>query len=203
MNFPILSFLWTSGQCQECGYAYSIRYPIVEFLNAVLFFVVWTIYGWHPQLIIFWGLSSTLLAMSFIDLEFRIIPDELSLGGWAVAIVIALLGVFQFPLSASESIFGSLFGYFSFWILSKLYAFFTAEEGLGGGDVKLMGLIGAVLGFRGVLTTILLGSLLGSLIGILFIIIFKKSKKFPIPFGPFLAVGAYAAIFRLDELWWP
>lgn len=203
MNIPVIGFLCNGGRCRACGYAYSIRYPIVELLNAFIFFVLWSIYGWQPELVIYCALASTLIAISFIDLEFKIIPDVLSKGGWILAVILSLIGAFRFPLSFSESVIGSLFGYFSFWSLSRLYAFFAAEEGLGGGDVKLMGLIGAVLGFRGVLTTILLGSLLGSIVGVVTIMVLHKTKKFPIPFGPFLAVGAFASMFHLDSLWWP
>lgn len=203
MNIPVLSFILNGGACSKCGHHYSARYPSVECLNAVLFFVIWSMYGWKSESAVYGAFSSLLLAMSFIDLEFRIIPDAISLGGWSVALFLSITGAAHLPISGIESVAGSLFGYILFWTLSRAYAFLTGEEGLGQGDVKLMGLIGAVLGFRGVLTTILVGSLLGALVGVSAILIFKRTKKFPIPFGPFLALGAYAALFRLDEIWWP
>jgi leader peptidase (prepilin peptidase)/N-methyltransferase len=201
-NIPVVSFLITGGRCSHCGYAYSIRYPIVEALTAVLFFSVYAVYGWTMATVMFSLFVAALLAMSFIDLEFRIIPDSISIGGWIVALVISLLNVPGYPLDFVSSLLGSIAGFAGFWILSRGYYFLTSEEGLGGGDIKLMGFIGAVLGIKGVITTILVGSLLGSVVGILFMVVYKKSKRFPIPFGPFLAVGALVAVYQLDLLWW-
>lgn len=177
---------------------------------------LWSIYGWAwlaLAMILFVG---GLVALSFIDLDFRIIPDSISLGGWAVALIAIALGFHQLPLhtlpilteswglgSLGQAMVSSIFGYGVFWILSRVYLALRGEEGLGGGDVKLMGLIGAVLGLQGVLTTILVGSLLGSMMGLYLVVFGEKTKHFPIPFGPFLALGALASVFQLDGWLWP
>lgn len=203
MNLPIVGFLLSRGMCSKCGHAFSVRYPVIEALNAILYFVVFSIYGWTLSSLVFSLFTSALLAMSFIDLEFKIIPDSISLGGWALATVVAALGFSNYPIDLIGSVLGGLAGYGSFWVLSRAYSFIVGEEGLGGGDVKLMGFIGALLGIKGVVVTILVGSLLGTVVGIIFIFGMKKTKKFPIPFGPFLALGALAAVFQIDLLWWP
>lgn len=202
MNIPLLSFFYTSGSCVRCGYFYSGRYPMIEFLTGVVFVAVWSVYGWSASAIFFSGFSALLLAMSFIDLEFRIIPDSMSLGAWGVAWILALLGVQFFPIPLNESLFGAVVGFGLFWMLSRGYYWFSGEEGLGGGDVKLMGLVGAVLGLHGVITTILVGSVLGALVGGVLVFGMRKGRRFPIPFGPFLAMGALVSVFRLDgQLW--
>ena len=202
MNIPVLSFMLSGGQCSHCGYAYSFRYTIVELLTGILFLSLYSMYGWSMDCLIFSLFASVLVVMSFIDLEFRIIPDAISLGGWAVALILSLIQIPHYPIDFLPSLLGSLAGFVGFWSLSRLYYLVNLEEGLGGGDVKLMGFIGAVIGIKGVVTTILVGSFLGSLIGILFMIFFKKTKRFPIPFGPFLAIGALAALFQLDRIFW-
>jgi len=215
-NIPLISFLLNRGMCGSCGHPYSFRYFFIELLMGVLSVGVWSMYGWTAltaALILFVAL---LVAISFIDLDFRLIPDELSLGGWAVALLAIAFGFTSFPLyssdllseawglgSLAQAIVSSLFGFGIFFILSRVYYLLRGEEGLGGGDVKLMGLVGAVLGLQGVLTTILIGSLLGSFLGIFLVLKGGKTRHFPIPFGPFLALGALAAVFRLDALIWP
>ncbi|MBN8554230.1 MAG: prepilin peptidase [Deltaproteobacteria bacterium] len=202
MNIPVFSFMASGGQCSHCGYAYSFRYTMVELLTAVLFLSIYSAYGWSVECLIFSLFAAALVVMSFIDLEFRIIPDTISLGGWAVALGLSLIQIPHYPIDFLPSLLGSLTGFVGFWGLSRLYYLVNLEEGLGGGDVKLMGFIGAVIGIQGVITTILVGSLLGSLVGILFMVFFKKTKRFPIPFGPFLAVGALVAVFQLDRIFW-
>jgi len=203
MNIPILSFLLTGGSCGYCGIAYSVRYPVVEGMTALLFVAVWSVYQMNVTMAFLAAFSAVLIAISFIDLEFRLIPDSLSLGGWAVALLISMFGFSHYPVSFQEALIGSLAGAAGLWIVSRLFYFVTKEEGLGGGDIKLMGLIGAVLGVQGVITSIFVGSVLGSLVGLIFImLIMKKSKRFPIPFGPFLAIGALVNLFQLDQIFW-
>lgn len=200
-NIPILGFLKSAGQCQKCGHPYSVRYLLIELLTALLFLAVWAQYGWSEKTILISAFVGALIAMTFIDLEFRIIPDSISLGGWFVALVFAALQVPDFPLSLSDAIIGSAVGYGFFWIASRVFYWKTQEVGLGEGDVKLMGFIGAFVGFSGVLTTILVGSILGVAVGLTLMLVQGKGRRYPIPFGPFLALGALVSIFGLD-FWW-
>jgi leader peptidase (prepilin peptidase) / N-methyltransferase len=202
MNIPLLGFFFSRGLCSKCGTPFSSRYPMVEFLTGMLFVAVWAQYGWSLAGVVFWLFVSVLIAMSFIDLDFRIIPDRLSIGGWAIAICLAALQHPEYPITLMQAVIGSAVGYGSFFLLSHLFYFLTHEEGLGGGDVKLMGLIGAVTGIEGALTSVMVGAFLGSIVGVFFIVALKKTKQFPIPFGPFLAVGSLVSVFRLDEFFW-
>jgi len=153
-NFPLLGYLKSWGQCTKCGASFSSRYFWIELLAAILSVAVWSVYGWTWSTLVFAAFALTLLAVTFIDLELKIIPDELSFGGWAVALLVTALAPQLVRLSLLESVIGSFVGYGFFWIVSRLYQFFRHEDGLGGGDVKLMGFIGAVLGLQGVFTTI-------------------------------------------------
>jgi len=203
MNIPVFSFLLTGGCCLHCGMAYSSRYPVVEALTAVLFFSVWTIHGWTFTSLLFCSFSAALLAITFIDLEFRIIPDSLSIGGWLIALALAALSIPGYPIDFVSSVVGSLVGFGSFWLLGRLYYWLTYREGLGGGDVKLMGFIGAVIGIQGVVTTILVGSIAGTISAGVYMAFFKKTRHYPIPFGPYLAIGALIVVFGLDRIFWP
>ncbi len=198
MNIPILSYLISAGRCTRCGAIYSIRYLIVEILTALFFVAIYLYFGMTLQSLLVAVLVCILISASFIDLELKIIPDEISFGGWAFFLFTALLGRGIFGIEILESISGAALGFGSFWILSRSYYFVMGEEGLGGGDVKLMGLIGAALGVNGVITTVLIGSLLGAVISLILILLLKKGRRFPVPFGPFLASGALVAIFELD-----
>lgn len=202
MNIPVLSFLWSGGACVSCGHRFSSRYLFVELLTAFLFGAVASIYGWTALTFLYCSFVAALIAMTFIDLELRIIPDLISIGGWAIALLLSLLQISWYPIGLVESIVGSLVGYLTFWIVSRGFYFVTHEEGLGGGDIKLMGFVGAVLGWKGAVSTIVVGNLLGLVVGLIAIFFFQKTRRSPIPFGPFLAMGSLIHLFKLDEAWW-
>lgn len=201
-NLPILGFLFSKGRCKKCGIPFSSRYLWIEVLSAVMTFAIWSTYGWTFSSLIMGSFALSLIAISFIDLDLKIIPDELSLGGWAVVLILTALSPQYFRLSLMEAVVGGIVGYGFFWIISRLYAFVRHEEGLGGGDVKLMGFVGAILGVQGVVTTVFVGALVGSLVGVFFVLVRGKTKHFPIPFGPFLAMGALVSLFHLDGWFW-
>jgi leader peptidase (prepilin peptidase)/N-methyltransferase len=202
MNIPVLSFLFSGGACVKCGHRFSARYAMVELLTCILFVAITACYGWSAQTLLYCLFAAALLAMTFIDLELKIIPDQISIGGWVVAMLLAALQIGWYPLSFFDALIGSLVGYFIFWIVSRVFYFVTHEEGLGGGDIKLMGFVGAMLGWQGAVSTIVVGNVLGLVVGIISIICLKKSRRTPIPFGPFLAMGALVHLLRLDQWWW-
>jgi leader peptidase (prepilin peptidase)/N-methyltransferase len=179
-----------------------MRYAIVELVTALLFVAVASSYGWSAQAFLYAAFSACLIAITFIDLELRLIPDELSLGGWGVALLAALFQAPWYPIGFMDALLGSMAGYFIFWIVSRGFYLITQEEGLGGGDVKLMGFVGAVLGWKGALTTIIVGNFMGLFVGLVLIFFLKKTRKSPIPLGPFLAMGAFVHLFHLDQWWW-
>lgn len=215
-NIPVLGFFLCGGMCKKCGRPFSIRYAFIEMLTGVFALAVYSVFGWTITALFMFAFVSILIAVSFIDLDLKLIPDSLSLGGWAAALLLIFVAPKEFGISflntpLSElgmSIFlqaalSSVVGYGLFWILARAYYFLRKEEGLGGGDLKLMGLVGAVLGFQGIITTLLVGSALGALIGIGNILIKGRSKHSPIPFGPFLSIGAALSALQLDRILWP
>lgn len=200
-NVPILSFLLLRGRCRHCRTSISPRYPVVEALTAVLFMAAQARLGWGPELWIrAWPFMAALVAITFIDFEHRIIPDPLSLGGLAFGLLTCSLDSRMPWISA---VLGAGLGFGTFYFFSWLYHRLTGRSGLGGGDVKLLAMLGAFLGPLGVFVTILISSVFGSLIGI-FWAFFTRQKnvmRTAIPYGPFLVVGGLY-FYLLGELAW-
>jgi leader peptidase (prepilin peptidase)/N-methyltransferase len=207
-NVPLLSFLLLQGRCRVCGKGISYRYPLVELLTGGFF--AWIV--WHLGLTLgaakFCILVAMLIALMFTDLEERILPDEFTLGGLLIGLafapflrvpditahaVLGLMG-FQFParvMSVAESLFGAIIPAGTLWLGGWLYEKFRHKEGLGLGDVKMMAMVGAFLGIRGALLTLILGAISGSLIGIIYIKLTKQDMgTYQLPFGTFLAAAA-------------
>jgi len=190
-NIPMLSWLVLMGLCRDCGAGISSRYFWVEFLTGVLSFGVVTKYGLSIKSLIFLVLVWGLVAITFIDLDFQIIPDEISIGGFLLALVVSPF----MPVEFAGAIIGALVGGGIFYALAVLY-----PGGMGGGDIKLMAAIGAFLGWKMALLTIVVGSIAGSVVGIAAMTLFGKTRKDKIPFGPFLALGALVSIFFGSEM---
>lgn len=206
-NIPVLSYLWLRGRCRECSKPISIRYPVIELLTAMLFMAVFSRFGTTLLLPLRdWPFVAMLVAITFIDLEHRIIPDELSLGG----LVLGLLTAYWVPgLGLLSSLLGAVVGYGFFWLLSWGYFKAKGKMGLGGGDVKLLAMLGAFLGPSAVFHIILISSLLGSVIGISYAGILKSRGQsdslmgVAIPFGPFLVLAALYVYLLGDVLGLP
>jgi leader peptidase (prepilin peptidase)/N-methyltransferase len=201
-NLPIIGFLIAKGQCMKCGVPYSARYAVIEFVVACLALSVWSMHGWTWISVGAFIFVSLLVAISFIDIDLKLIPDTLSIGGMFFFLALSVVAPHWMWVSWDQALLGAMVGFGSFWALSRLYYILRHEEGLGGGDVKLMGLVGAYAGLQGVVTTTLIGSLLGAGVGLVLVLVRGKSKHFPIPFGPFLAMGALVATFQLDGWLW-
>lgn len=200
-NVPMFSYFLLRGKCEKCAEPFSIRYPLVEFITAVLFSAVYFYYGksWTTleYLILVWGL----VVCSFIDLDHMILPDQFTLGG----IVIGLIGAFLNPERAfMDAVWGFLFGGGILWVVAYVYFVFTGREGLGGGDIKLLAWLGTLLGWKSIPFIILTSSVFGTIVGLY---ISRKSTdklKAVIPFGPFIALGAILYILGLKSagLWY-
>lgn len=193
LNVPIFSWFLLRGQCKNCGQAVSFRYPLVEFLMAVLFSALFFSLGWK------WFLLETLLFVfalvtaSFIDWDQMILPDALTLSGLLVGLVGAWLNPERFFL---DSFLGALLGGGTLLLFSVIYSFFRKKEGIGGGDIKMMAWIGAVLGWQSLSFILLSACLLGSLTGFGMMLHSKKNVlQVAIPFGPYLAVSSIIYIF--------
>lgn len=191
-NIPIASWIVRRGRCRACGAPFSIRYPLVEFLTALLFAWIFKIDGWSVDLAEHLLFVWALVVCSFIDLDHMILPDEFTLSG----IVIGLVGAAINPdRSFLEAIFGVLLGGGFLWFMAWLYFTLTGQEGMGGGDIKLLAWIGAVLGARSVPYVIVLSAILGSVIGLSITWKQRTGLKTVIPYGPYLALAAASYIF--------
>ncbi len=190
-NIPLLSWLLLWGHCRDCGGSISSRYFFVELLTGVLTLLVVMKFGVSIAsgifLLFVWGL----VAVTFIDLDLQIIPDEISIGG---AIAGLMISPFM-PTGFENALIGAIAGSGFFYGLAILY-----PGGMGGGDIKLMAAIGAFLGWQCVALTILLASLLGSIIGISGMLFFGQGRKSRVPFGPFLAFGAIVSLLAGDMM---
>lgn len=197
-NIPILSYLVLGGKCASCRVRISLRYPLVEFLTGVLFVLVLYSFGISLATPVYWLFVATLIVISFIDLDHQIIPDVISLPG----IVVGFLAALVVPwLSWGDSLFGILLGGGSLYLVAEVYHRLTGQEGMGGGDIKLLAMMGAFMGWKAVLPIIFLGSLAGSLVGIPLMMAKRSDGKLAIPFGPFLALGGMIYLLWGQQLW--
>ena len=194
-NIPILSYLLLRGRCAACGVSISLRYPLIEALTGGVFLLIAWRFGLQSFVPLLWILAAALVVITFIDFDHQIIPDVISLPG----IVIGFLASFAIPwVSWSASLLGILAGGGSLYLVAVIYELLTKKEGMGGGDVKLLAMIGAWLGWNAVFPVIFFSSLLGTLVGVPLMLIKRADGKLAIPFGPFLALGAL-----LYLLWGP
>jgi leader peptidase (prepilin peptidase)/N-methyltransferase len=196
-NIPVISYLILRGRCRDCQAPISARYPLVEALSGA--FAAMTVVkfdvGW-PALITFLFIAA-LLVITFIDLDHRIIPDRISLPGIPIGFAASFGLTSVTPL---ESLIGILSGGGSLFLVAWGYQLLTRREGMGGGDIKLLAMIGAFLGWKGVIFTIFVSSLTGTLAGMAMIWLKSGNMKLAVPFGPFLAIGAIAYLFAGPEL---
>ncbi|BDV43693.1 type IV prepilin-like proteins leader peptide pilD [Geotalea uraniireducens] len=196
-NIPLLSFLLLRGKCRACKAAISFRYPLVELLNGLLALALFLKFGPTATFFVLLVFCSALVAITFIDLDHQLIPDVISLPG----IVVGFAASFFLPwLGWLNSLIGILLGGGSLLAVAYLYQLLTKKEGMGGGDIKLLAMMGAFLGWRAVPFIIFAGSLVGSIIGVTLMLAQKKDGKLAIPFGPFLAFGAILYIFYGRQL---
>lgn len=199
-NLPLLAYVFNRGQARCCKAKISWMYPVVEILTALGFATTYAVYQSHSTLedpLVYYMemfkllyFTLVLVAVIFIDLEFRIIPDRFSLGSWAIALFAA---VFWGQPDWMSSMIGSALGFGLFFLLAWAYEKIKGIEGLGFGDVKMMGWLGAWLGFQSVPFIILSASMTGIFAGLIMMRKSKEGLKTALPFGPFLAISAYVA----------
>lgn len=191
-NIPILSYIILKGRCRNCGSKISIKYPIVETITALLYLMVYRVTGLNMEFAVLLFFVSILIIISFIDLEFQIIPDLLSLGGLAAGLV---LSFFRHNFGFLDALIGVLLGGGVLFIIAYGYQLLRKIEGMGGGDIKLIGMIGAFCGIKGAVFSLIAGSFLGTIVGVPVMLIKGKGAKYAIPFGPFLSLAAIIYIF--------
>lgn len=191
-NIPVLSWLFLRGKCRACQAPISWRYPVVEFLSGVLFTAVYLNYGLSWVALEYVVFCWSLLVVSVIDLDHMILPDVFTLSGIVIGLVGAALNPAREFLPALG---GVVMGGGFLWAIAYGYYLWRKEEGMGGGDIKLLAWIGAVLGWQAVPFVILSSSLIGSLVGLIYATRSKAGLKSVIPFGPYLAAAAILYIF--------
>ena len=194
-NIPLLSYLWLGGRCADCQTTIAWRYPLVEFLCGLLYIFLYHQLGFSVSSLVLALLATALLIVSCIDLEHKIVPDVITLPGILAGILVSLCLT---QVGIVNALIGMCLGGGLFFLIAVL-----SHGGMGGGDIKLVAMIGAFLGWQAVLVTIFLGALSGAMVGVSLMLLKRKGRKDPLPFGPFLAVGALIAIvWGQDLLFW-
>ena len=191
-NIPLFSYLNLRGKCRHCQKTISKRYPAIEALTAFLSFWAAQHFGFNLNLLAALCLIWSLIALLFIDLDHMLLPDDITL---PVLWLGLLFNVFNIFTSAQSAILGAAGGYSILWGVYWIFKIIARKEGMGYGDFKLLALLGAWLGWQALPFIILLSSLLGSSVGILLMLFRGQTKNTPIPFGPFLAIAGFIALF--------
>jgi len=195
-NIPLVSYVMLGGRCRECRARISIRYPIVELVTMGLFVLHGATFGWTPLLIPRLAFACAMVVLFAIDLEHHLLPNAITLPG----IVVGLIASTVLPPGIVDALIGVLIGGGVLWLIGEAYFRFSGHEGMGGGDVKMLAMIGAFLGWKLVLVTLILSSVLGSMIGLIVIAIRKGGLKYALPYGTFLALGALVASLAGDAI---
>lgn len=195
-NIPLVSWALLRGRCRKCGVAVSWQYPLVELITAALFVLVVWLTPLGPLVISRLILVCILVALFGIDLEHQILPNSITLPGIAIGVLLSLIA----PPGWMDSLIGALLGAGILYGIAGAYYLWRREEGMGMGDVKMLAMIGAFLGWKAVLVTLVLSSFSGAIIGVILLSAQKGNMKFALPFGTFLAIGALIAMFAGDPL---
>jgi leader peptidase (prepilin peptidase)/N-methyltransferase len=196
-NIPLISYILLKGKCRHCKKTISFQYPLIEGMTALSSLFLIIKFGPSLSYFVYFAFVSALIVITVIDLYHQIIPDVISLPGIGVGLLVSLI----IPqITFSNSLIGILLGGGSLFLVATLYQWLFKREGMGGGDVKLLAMIGAFLGWKAVILTILLSSLIGSVTGIMIMVLKGKNFKYAIPFGPFLSLGAVIALFYGESL---
>jgi leader peptidase (prepilin peptidase)/N-methyltransferase len=188
-NIPIFAYVWLRGRCRNCRAPFSIQYPIVELVTGAVFLAAYLLVDSRALLIQRLLFACSMIVLFVIDLEHRILPDVITLPG----IVVGFVFSFFLPPGWRDSLIGIVLGGGSLWLMGELYFRVRHEEGMGFGDVKMLAMIGAFLGWKLMLLTLVLSSFIGSLVGVAMIVSNRGDMKYALPFGTFLAIGAIVA----------
>ncbi len=196
-NIPIVSYLMLGGKCKGCKTGISIRYPLIEALTGALVGLVAYKYGYTYTTLFAWFFVLALITLTFIDLDTQLLPDDITLPLLWLGLLFNLNTGFT---DLKSAVLGAVFGYLILWSVYWLFKLVTGKEGMGYGDFKLLGAIGAWFGWQLLPAVILLSSVVGAVIGIGLIMFKGKTGGNAIPFGPFLALGGIAALFFGQQL---
>jgi len=203
-NIPVISFLTLGGRCSACGTPIPARYPLIEFVTALLAgFVAWH-FGFGIEAVMGVVLTLMLIPITMIDFDKQLIPDSIVLPLLWIGLIMSLFhpldGASTLFIPARDAIIGAVAGYLSFWTVYQLFKLLTGKEGMGYGDFKLLAALGAWLGWQALPTIIIMSAFVGAVIGILLIVFRGRDHKVPMPFGPFLAAAGWITMLYGEEI---
>jgi len=196
-NIPLLSYILLKGRCRNCKSKISIQYPIVELLTGLIYLIIYLVYGLSIQTLIYIILTSSLIIISFIDLNEQIVPDVISLPGIVLGFIISF---FVSYISFVNSALGIVVGGGIILVIGLAGSVIFKKEAMGGGDVKLAAMIGAFLGWKYSIISLFFGFFLGALAGIILILSKVKSKEDTVPFGPFIVLGSLITLLWGEKI---
>lgn len=196
-NVPLLSWLVLRGKCAHCRAPISVRYPAVEALTAALSALVAAHFGWSAAGVLALGFTWTLIALAFIDADTTLLPDSLTLPLLWAGLLANTQAVFA-PLP--DAVFGAVAGYLALWSIYWLFKLATGKEGMGYGDFKLLAALGAWMGWKMLLPIVLISSVVGAAVGVVLMLLARRGREIPIPFGPYLAAAGFIALLYGDQL---
>ena len=198
-NIPIVSYVFLRGKCRHCKAKISLQYPVVELLMALLSAAVVFKFGLTLTALGYFLFCAALLCIIWIDIHHQIIPDRISLPGIVIGFLFSFVNT---ALTWQSSLLGLLIGGGALYTIAVLYYLIRKQEGMGGGDIKLLAMIGAFLGWQSLLFVIFFSSLTGTFVGIAAMIQQRKGGATRIPFGPFLSLAALVFLFFHEQIFY-
>jgi leader peptidase (prepilin peptidase)/N-methyltransferase len=196
-NIPILSYIFLKGKCRNCKANISIRYPLVELMAGLFAISTYLNFGLSFEALIIYCFLASLIIIIYIDIDHWIIPDSITLPGILIGFAASF---FVEGIHYTDSALGILTGGGTLWLVAYGYALLTKKEGMGGGDIKLLAMIGAFVGWKGVLLTIFLSSVIATVANIPGMLLSRKFFNYKLPFGPFIAIAAIMDVFFGDKI---
>ncbi|MCA1560823.1 MAG: A24 family peptidase [Acidobacteria bacterium] len=195
-NIPLVSYAVLRGRCRGCGAGISIRYPVVELITLVIFLTHYAVFGWSALLVVRLLFACALIVLFAIDLEHHLLPNVITLPGIGAGLLFSTV----VPPGIEAALIGTLVGGGVLWLIGEAYYRYAGQEGMGGGDVKMLAMIGASLGWKLVLVALVFSSVAGSVIGMLVILSGRGGMKQALPYGTFLALGGLVASLVGDRI---
>lgn len=196
-NIPVLSYVLLRGRCRHCDAEIPVRYPIVELVTGLMSAVIAWKFGYSWAALAALVLTWALIALSVIDLDHQLLPDDITLPLIWAGLLLSLYHVFSSP---QDSIIGGAVGYLSLWLIYHAFRLFTGKEGMGFGDFKLFALFGTWLGWQCLPLVILLSSFVGAVVGVSMILFRGRDRNLPIPFGPYIAAAGWIYLLFGDSI---
>jgi len=195
-NVPIISFLLLQGRCRDCSHRISLRYPLIELFTGLVTLGLLMVLGWNATFAAALVLSYGLIALTFIDFDHQILPDQITLSGIWIGLLVNLNDIF---CSLEEAVIGAVAGYLSLWIVYQGFKLATGKEGMGFGDFKLLAALGAWFGWMALPGIVLISSAIGAIVGIILIVLGRPREE-AIAFGPYLALAGFVYLLAGDTV---